>query len=73
MIPTFEPEIGEDDIEAVVAALRRGEISGSFGDTISLFEQEFAAYCGVKHCVTVGNGLDALYLALKGYDVGAGD
>ena len=31
MIPVFEPVIGDEEIEAVVAALRRGEISGTFG------------------------------------------
>ncbi len=31
------------------------------------FEREFAQYCGVKHCIGVGNGLDALRLILIGY------
>ena len=35
--------------------------------------QEFADYCGVKHCVGVGNGLDALHLILRAYGIGAGD
>lgn len=37
------------------------------------FEEAFAAYCGVKHCVGVGNGLDALMLILKALDIGEGD
>lgn len=37
------------------------------------FEKEFAEYCGVKYCVGVGNGLEALTLILKAYGVGAGD
>ncbi len=48
MIPVFDPVIGKDEIDAVVAALRRGEISGTFGKTIPEFEQKFAAYCGCK-------------------------
>ena len=72
MIPTFEPEIGEDDIEAVVAALRRGEISGSFGDTISLFEQEFAAYSGCAHGVAVTSGTTALHLAVAALELPEG-
>ena len=32
MIPVFEPYIGEEEVEAVAAAVRRGEISGSFGE-----------------------------------------
>lgn len=37
------------------------------------FEQTFAEYCGVSHCVGCGNGLDALMLSLKALGVGAGD
>lgn len=37
------------------------------------FEEEFARYCGAKYCIGCGNGLDALYLILKAYGIGAGD
>lgn len=37
------------------------------------FNQEFAQYCGVKYAVGVGNGLDALMLILRAYDIGSGD
>lgn len=37
------------------------------------FEKVFAEYCDSKYCVGVGNGLDALFLALKALGVGAGD
>ena len=37
------------------------------------FEKEFAEYCGVKYCVGVGNGLDALMLSLKALEIGEGD
>lgn len=37
------------------------------GDEVKLFEQQFAKYCGVKHCIGVGNGLDALVLIFKAY------
>src|SRR5207237_407320 len=33
----------------------------------------FAAYCGTKHCVGVGNGLEALQLILRAYGIGSGD
>ncbi|WP_298548252.1 DegT/DnrJ/EryC1/StrS family aminotransferase [uncultured Aquimarina sp.] len=39
-------------------------IKGSF---VEKFENTFAGFCGAKHCVGVGNGLDALTLILKGY------
>ena len=43
------------------------------GDEDAAFETAFAAFCGAKHCVGVGNGLDALMLALKALEIGAGD
>ena len=73
MIEVFDPIIGEEEIEAVVAALRRGEISGSFGETIPRFEEEFAAYCGCKYGVAVSSGSTALHLAVAAAGIGAGD
>ncbi len=43
------------------------------GKEVEAFEHEFAQYCNVKHCVGVGNGLEALHLILRGYDIGQGD
>lgn len=43
------------------------------GDSVSKFEQEYALYNQVKHCVGVSNGLDALHLSLKALDIGEGD
>lgn len=43
------------------------------GEEARLFETEFAAYCGVSGCVGVGNGTDALYLAMRGLGIGPGD
>lgn len=42
------------------------------GREVEAFEREFAAYCGVKHCVGVGNGLEALHLILRAYGIGEG-
>jgi dTDP-4-amino-4,6-dideoxygalactose transaminase len=42
------------------------------GEELEAFEQEFAAYCGVRHCIGVGNGLDAIHLILRAYGIGAG-
>lgn len=39
------------------------------GSNVNAFEDEFASYCGVSHCIGVGNGLDALRLILEGYIV----
>ena len=73
MIEVFEPIIGEDEIEAVVAALRRGEISGSFGESIPAFEQEFANYVGCEYGVAVSSGSTALHVAVAAAEIGAGD
>ncbi len=43
------------------------------GPFVDKFEKEWAAYCGVKHAVGVGNGTDALWLALLALGVGPGD
>jgi dTDP-4-amino-4,6-dideoxygalactose transaminase len=37
------------------------------GNAVKTFEQEFASYCGTKHCISVANGLDALILILEAY------
>lgn len=37
------------------------------GNQVKAFENRFADYCGTKHCIGVGNGLDALRLILEGY------
>ncbi len=43
------------------------------GKKTEQFEQEFADYCGAKHCVGVGNGLEALELILSAYEIREGD
>lgn len=57
------------------AAYRRVMDSGWFimGPELAAFEAEFAAYSEVKHCIGVGNGLEALHLLLCAYGIGPGD
>jgi dTDP-3-amino-3,4,6-trideoxy-alpha-D-glucose transaminase len=43
------------------------------GPAVGQFEEAFAAFCGVRECIGVGSGLDALRLALLAYGVGPGD
>lgn len=73
MIPVFEPVIEEDDIKAVVDALRNGEVSGTFGETIKDFENEFAQYVGCKYGVVVNSGTSALQLAVAAAGIQLGD
>jgi perosamine synthetase len=73
MIPVFEPYIGDEEVEAVAAAVRRGEISGSFGEEIPSFEREFADYVGARHGIAVTSGTTALHLAVAALDLDPGD
>lgn len=56
-------------------AIERVIAQGDFvlGRDVSAFEEAFAAYCDVKHCIGVGSGLDALILAIKACGIGPGD
>jgi dTDP-3-amino-3,4,6-trideoxy-alpha-D-glucose transaminase len=60
---------------AIAAAHARVVASGRYllGPELELFEAEFAAFVGARHCVGVGSGLDALQLALQARGIGAGD
>jgi len=57
------------------AAFKRVLDSGWYvlGKEVAAFEQQFAAYCGSAQALGVANGLDAIFLALKGYGIGPGD
>lgn len=57
------------------AAYHRVMDSGWFvmGPELEAFEAEFALYCETKHCIGVGNGLEALHLLLRAYEIGPGD
>jgi dTDP-3-amino-3,4,6-trideoxy-alpha-D-glucose transaminase len=57
------------------AAYARVMESGWFvlGKEVEAFETEYAAYCGTRHCVGLGNGLEALELVLRAWNLGAGD
>jgi dTDP-4-amino-4,6-dideoxygalactose transaminase len=57
------------------AAYHRVMESGWYilGQEVEAFENEFAEYCGIKHCIGVGNGLEALHLTLRAMGIGSGD
>ena len=56
---------------AILRASRSGWYIG--GQEVETFEADFAAYTEAQYCVGVGNGLDALVLALRALDIGPGD
>jgi len=57
------------------AATQRVLSSGRYllGPENEAFEAAFAAYCGGRHCVALGSGLDAIVLTLRALDIGPGD
>jgi dTDP-3-amino-3,4,6-trideoxy-alpha-D-glucose transaminase len=63
----LKPELDE--------AYQRVMRSGWFvlGKEVEAFEQEYAAFCGTRHRIGLGNGLEALELVLRGWNIGAGD
>jgi dTDP-3-amino-3,4,6-trideoxy-alpha-D-glucose transaminase len=63
----LKPELDE--------AYERVMRSGWFvlGKEVEAFESAYAAYCGTEHCVGLGNGLEALELVLRGWNIGTGD
>src|SRR5947209_11890919 len=75
-IPQTDPRAGylehRSEIDAAIARVLAG---GQYilGREVEAFEAAFAAWLGVAHGIGVGNGTDALELALRACDVGAGD
>jgi dTDP-4-amino-4,6-dideoxygalactose transaminase len=63
--------IGEEMNAAAQHVLASGHYIG--GRTVETFEQQFADYIGVTHCVSCNSGTDALLLALRALEIGAGD
>lgn len=61
--------------DALDQAWREVSRSGRFilGPQVDDFEADFAGYCGTKHAVGVGCGLDAVHLVLRAWDLGPGD
>lgn len=75
-IPLFDPRREETELEgeisrAVAAVLSSGAYI--LGPEVEAFEKEVAGWLGVEHAVGVGNGTDALTVALRAIGVGPGD
>ncbi|MBW4617480.1 MAG: DegT/DnrJ/EryC1/StrS family aminotransferase [Desmonostoc vinosum HA7617-LM4] len=75
-VPAFDIKQQYTTIEAEVSAavlevLASGRYIG--GPMVEGFEQQFAAYNGVTECIACNSGTDALYLALRALEIGAGD
>lgn len=75
-VPFLDVKASYDELQAELdEAYQRCMQVGWYilGEELNAFEQEFADYCGTKHCIGVGNGLDALNLTLRAYGIGSGD
>lgn len=76
MIPFLSlKEVNAPHQQSLQAAVARVVQSGWYvlGPETERFEDSFARYCEVSSCIGVANGLDALHLILRGYDIGEGD
>jgi len=70
MIPFLDlTNINARDRDELIDAFTRVLDSGWYvlGKEVEAFEQEYSAYCGTRHCVGVGNGLEALALILRAW------
>ena len=75
MIPFLDMKSAYAELKPELdAAYRRVMESGWFvlGKEVEAFEAEYAAFCGTAHCVGLGNGLEALELCLRAWEIGPG-
>lgn len=70
-IPIAKPDIGKEEIEAVMETMRSGWVTQ--GKKVEEFEKSFAQYCGVKYGVAVNSGTAALHVALASLGIREGD
>ncbi|MGK7897382.1 MAG: DegT/DnrJ/EryC1/StrS family aminotransferase [Xenococcus sp. (in: cyanobacteria)] len=69
---TRQHKVISHEVESqVIDILRSGRYIG--GKAVTDFEQNFAAYIDAEHCLGCNSGTDALYMALRALDIGAGD
>jgi dTDP-4-amino-4,6-dideoxygalactose transaminase len=76
MVPFLDLQAATRELQAEIEdAVLRVTRSGWYvlGPEVEAFEEEYAAWCGANHAVSVGNGLDALTLSLRAMDIGPGD
>jgi dTDP-4-amino-4,6-dideoxygalactose transaminase len=71
VIPISRPQIGPEEEEAVLRALRSGRLAQ--GPEVEAFEREIAALCETPHAIACANGTAALHLALMALGIGPGD
>jgi perosamine synthetase len=70
-VPLVAPLIGEEEIAAVSAVMRTGQLAQ--GPEVAAFEREFAALAGTSHAVALNSGTAANHAALEAFGIGEGD
>jgi len=75
-IPFLDLKTQYDELKKEIDSAYKNVMNSGWyilGDEVSNFEKEFANYCGVNHCIGVANGLEAMFLVLKAWNIGPGD
>ena len=67
------PQVRDDDRQAVLRVLERGRLGGPRAPEAVALQEEWAAYCGVRHSLATNSGTAALHLALIAAGVQPGD
>lgn len=70
-LPAQHAPLADEMTQMFAHAVATGGFIG--GTNVATFQDQFAAFCEVKHCLGVANGTDAIMLALRALDVGPGD
>jgi len=65
------PELKKEWHEALESVIQSGKFIG--GSIVEEFEEKWSSYIGVNHTIGVGNGYDAIVLALRSLEIGVGD
>jgi perosamine synthetase len=75
MIPINLPQIGDEEIQAVVQVMKSGMLTSGLGagPKVTEFEKKYSLFAGVKHAIAVNTGTAALHAGLMAVGIKAGD
>ncbi len=67
------PALGDEDVSAIADALRSGGLTQLTGGAVAAFEEAFATWNGIRHCIATSSGTAAIHAALAALNVGPDD